>query len=138
MPKFEFNKLVRDGLRKEYEDKGQRAEYIELSPIELKRQLARKALEEAKELVELVSQDGLENIESITEEIGDIKQSIMDLMEVYSIDENQVEKARLEKFERKGGFSGGTFVSTLELNEDDEWAEYYRSQPDIYREVKKQ
>lgn len=136
MPKFEFNKLVRDGLRKEYESKGQKAEYIELSPIELKRQLARKALEETKELVELLSQDGPEDIESVIEEIGDIKQSILDLTEVCAIDENRVEKARLEKFERKGGFTGCTFVSTLELDEGDEWINYYRSRPDVYREIK--
>lgn len=128
MPKFELNKLIRDGLRGEYEKTGQKATYIELSPEEHKRRLVSKLIEE---IVEINFDD---DKPKTIDEFGDVKQVFKDLMTLCGITDNQVESARQAKYDKKGGFEGGTYVTTLELADDDEWVEYYRKRPDIFPE----
>jgi predicted house-cleaning noncanonical NTP pyrophosphatase (MazG superfamily) len=129
VPIFIFNKLIRDKLRGEYERMGQKATYRTLSKIEHAKQLKQKIIEETKE----IPLDG--SIEDITSEIADVRQALDDLATVNGISEGQISDAKQRKFDKKGGFSAGTFVETLELADDDEWVEYYRKSPDIFAEV---
>lgn len=129
MPKFELHKLVRDGLRKEYEIAGQKATYIELSPDEHKRHLARKVIEE---VIEIPLDEKADNLGG---GFADVQQAIDDLMVLYGVAKEQVETAQKAKYAKKGGFAGGTFVTTLELaDKDEEWIEYYRKRPDVFPE----
>jgi predicted house-cleaning noncanonical NTP pyrophosphatase (MazG superfamily) len=129
MPKFIFNKLVRNKLREEYMRMHQAAEYRKLSKSELSHELANKIIEEIKE----IPIDGTN--EEITAELADAKQAMDDLMQLHGITSDAVAKTQKMKFEKKGGFSEGTFVVSLELNDDDEWVDYYRASPDIFAEV---
>lgn len=129
MPKFILNKLVRDKLRDEYERMGQKASYRALSPDEHMAELKRKIIEEAKEIPEGATAD------QTISEIADIQQAINDLKDIKNITDEQVETARAVKFDKKGGFSGATFVESLELQVGDEWIEYYRREPSTYIEV---
>ena len=128
MPKFELNKLVRDGLRVEYEQTNQNPVFRELSIDELKTQLARKIIEEANE-IKVNSQP-----DEIIDEVADIRQILDDIMAIYTITEEQVKLAQQKKYDKKGGFANGVFVETLELSDDDPWTEYYRKNPDIFPE----
>jgi predicted house-cleaning noncanonical NTP pyrophosphatase (MazG superfamily) len=130
MPTFEFNKLVRDKLREEYIRIGQKATYRKLSAAEYKKQLVNKI---AEELIEI---DINGEKSEIIGELGDIKQVVMDFMKVCDITDNQVEAARQAKFDKKGGFEGRNYVTSLELKPDDkEWIEYYRKRPDVFKET---
>lgn len=129
MPKFELNKLVRDGFRDEYERSGQKAIYRELLPEEHKTQLLCKIIEETQEIKTNSPTD------EVVKEIADIVQAVGDLMKICDITEEQVENAKRKRFEKIGGFATGTFVETLELADDDEWVEYYRKHPDIFPEL---
>lgn len=128
MPKFELNKLVRDKLPVDYERLGQKAEYKELSPEDIKRELIRKIIEEASEI------QITDSAEKIIGEIADLKQVINDFTKLCDITDEQVEAVRQTKFDKKGGFLAGTFVTTLTLVDNDEWVKYYRQRPDVFPE----
>lgn len=128
MPKFELNKLVRDKLRTEYELSGQKVVYKVLSKKEHKLAIIQKIVEEAKEIN--VDDDA----DEIASEIADIQQAIDDLTVLCGVKGQQVELKKQSKLDKKGGFSAGTFVQTIELKDDDKWAEYYRQRPDIFPE----
>jgi len=51
-----------------------------------------------------------------------------------NISQDQIELARQEKFDKKGGFAEGIFVETIELADNDKWVEYYRQKPEIFKE----
>lgn len=128
MPKFELNKLVRDGLRDEYERTNQNPVFRELSIDELKTQLARKIIEEANEIRVNSRPD------EVIDEAADIRQILDDIMAIYDITEEQVKLAQQKKYDKKGGFANGVFVETLELDDNDPWVGYYRRNPDIFPE----
>jgi len=130
VPKFELNKLVRDKLVDDYEKSNQLAEYKKLTPIEHKSELIRKIIEEASEIKIDSSQD------EIISEIADIRQVIDDLSELCGISSEQIELKKQTKFDKKGGFKAGVYVTAIALKDDDEWVKYYRARPDVFLEKK--
>lgn len=129
MPKFYLNKLVRDKLRGEYERIGQKAVCRVLAPPDHKRELVNKIIEEAREIQ--IDSEASE----IINEIADIQQVIEDLMILFDVTKEQVSVAKQNKYDKKGGFSAGHFVETLELADGDEWVDYYRKRPEVFPEV---
>jgi len=129
MPKYVLNKLVRDKLRNEYAQNNQKATYKKLSSDELAQALMQKLVEEVKEAT-------VSDRQSMVTELADIYQVIEDTMNVYNITPQEVYEVKQAKLEKRGGFSGATFVQTLELAEDDEWNEYYRASPETFQELK--
>jgi len=129
MPTFIFNKLVRDKLRDEYMRMNEKAEYRKLSRLEFSQELAHKIVEEVNE----IPHEGTKA--EITAELADAKQAMDDLMNLHDIKIEEVTEIQKKKFDKKGGFSEGNFVVSLELKDDDEWVEYYRKEPNIFIEV---
>ena len=130
MAKFILDKLIRDKLRAEYERLNQKAVYRTLSKSELAEALKQKLIEEAKEI-------DVSDRQSIVEEVADAYQVLEDMLTVNSISFEEVQKVKLAKFEKKGGFTDATYIETLELADDDEWNDYYRKHPDLFKEIKK-
>jgi len=128
MPKFRLNKLVRDKLRDEYTSLNQKASYRQLTTAEHGEALKHKIIEEVNE----ISLDA--SSEAIASELADVQQVLQDLMDAYGILASDVEELRKKKFDKKGGFSEATFVETLELESSDEWVEYYRKDPERFKE----
>lgn len=129
MPTFIFNKLIRDKLKDLYVELNQQAEYKNLTPDEFTEALKQKLLEEVKELSLSTSR------EDIVSELADIQQVIQDLMTHAKVSGEEIEVKRVEKFDKKGGFAGGHYVTTLRLQDGDEWVDYYRKSPDVFKEV---
>ena len=129
MPTFIFNKLVRDKLRDEYVRMNEKAEYRKLSRLEFSQELAHKIVEEVNE----IPHEGTKA--EIAAELADAKQAMDDLMDLHDIKIKEVTDIQKMKFDKKGGFSEGNFVVSLELKDGDEWVEYYRKEPDIFVEV---
>lgn len=129
MPSFRFNKLVRDKLPEMYGELNQKIVSRRLVGRELLIQLRAKLVEESAEIP--IEDD---DREAIIREISDAKQAIKDMQELLNITDEEVEAARLEKFDKKGGFLDGVFVELIELEDNDEWVEYYRKEPYKYPE----
>lgn len=130
MPKFKLNKLIRDGLKETYANNGQTAIYKKITSSEHKNYLVSKIIEEASEIpLNATNQE-------IIDEIADVRQALEDLMVLCNIDESQVETAKQKIFDKKRGFSEATFITTLELSDNDPWVEYYRKNPDLFPEKK--
>lgn len=129
MPEFKLNKLIRDKLPDEYERLGQVACYRRLSVDEHKIALIDKIAEEAREL--RASNSDID----IKSEIADIQQVINDLVELCNINPADIEICMKQKYLKKGGFKNAIFIETIKLNNDDEWIEYYRSNPETFPEV---
>jgi predicted house-cleaning noncanonical NTP pyrophosphatase (MazG superfamily) len=130
MAKFILNKLIRDKLRGEYEKMNQTAEYRTLSKAEHAEALKQKLIEEANEI-------DVTDRESIVEEVADAYQVLEDILTANDISLEEVQKIKLAKFEKKGGFTEATYIETLELADDDDWNNYYRKHPDLYKEIEK-
>jgi predicted house-cleaning noncanonical NTP pyrophosphatase (MazG superfamily) len=128
MPTFKLNKIIRDKLVIEYERLGQKAKYKKLSLVEHKKELIRKIIEEASEI------NINDSLEKTAGEIADVQQVLRDLASLCGIRNHQIEIIRQAKFDRKGGFAGGNYVTILTLADDDEWVKYYRERPDVFLE----
>lgn len=137
MPTFHFNKLIRGKLTGMYDELNQKIVSRRLIGRELLLQLRTKVVEETEEIpledVKLPLEGDKRT--AIIREIGDVKQGLQDMQELLGISDEEVEVARLEKLEQKGGFAEGIFVETIELKDDDPWVEYYRKEPQKYPEV---
>ena len=129
MPTFVFNKLIRDKLRQEYVKLQQQAIYKELTESELLEALRQKIIEEANEIPVNGSK------EAITSELADIQQVIDDIALKSGITKQEIASVKQKKFEKKGGFKEGLFVEKIILSDDDEWNEYYRQDPEKYKEI---
>ena len=129
MPIFRLNKLVRDGLRTEYDRLGQIAVYRQLSRLDHARELQHKIIEEAEEISFALS------IDNIADELADVQQALDDIAKLHGITMDRVNAIKIKKFDKKGGFQKATYVETLEISDDDEWLHYYRASPDRFVEV---
>jgi len=132
MPTFQFNKLVRDKLPAKYGDLNQKIVFQMLKDKELLLRLREKMLEEA---AEIPFETGTR--EQIINELSDVEQVMSDIKAHLDISSDEVETARQKKFAKKGGFSNGIFVESIELQDDDEWVDYYRKEPSKYPEIGK-
>lgn len=131
MPIFQFKKLVRDKLRDMYAEIGQEITFRKLKGNELRVALRGKLIEEASEIpIDAGAHD------NVIAELADVEQLLDDMKREYGITDEEVDIVKKKKFAKKGGFSEGIFVESIELRDDDEWVEYYRKEPLKYREIK--
>lgn len=129
MPRFIFNKLVRDKLVEEFERMGQVAVHRSLTSNDHVEALKQKIIEEVQE----IPVGG--RVDDLISEIADVQQALDDLKALNHITDQQVDDVRQEKYDKKGGFLSGYYVETLELADGDEWVRYYRDHPDLFPEV---
>lgn len=103
----------------------------QLTGRELRIALKEKLVEEAQEIP---IADG--SREDIIAELADVEQLMDDMKNEMAITDAEVSAAKVRKLDKKGGFSEGIFVETIELDDDDEWVEYYRNEPLKYPEIR--
>lgn len=101
-------KLVRDKIISIIEADGERPFTRVLDDAEYRRRLLEKLVEEAKELLD---SDGDLN------ERADVAEVLMALDASLGFDTEAVERARLEKFQKRGGFEQKIFLEMVE-NDD--------------------
>lgn len=126
---FKLGKLVRDGIPDDQIALGQTPHYRVLEGEELRRARILKMIEEASELRDAAPNDRVG-------EYADLQQLIDEQMAADGITEEQVRAAMEQKNAKKGSFSKGLFIETLEVPvTDTKWVGYYRSEPERFREV---
>ena len=102
--KFYYNKLVRDKIIENIKRKGHKCEYRKLSEDEYKKELDKKLLEEANEVIEAHS----------AEEIGDLMRVIQTIMREYNISFDQVKLEMELKDNKNGVFDDRLFLISVD------------------------
>lgn len=128
MPRFRFDKLIRDKIVGLQQSSGAVPHYRILNDTEHKQALVEKIIEEAREIT------GNEGGE-VVDEIADVQQALDDLKEKYGISDEAVKKAQHVKNEKYGPFKRGMYVEEVEVAEDNQWVAYWRKNPDRYPEI---
>lgn len=101
---IEFNKLVRDLIPKNIQDRGEQVEIVKLSGDALIEALKRKIVEEVYEVVDARAAD------AIVEEIADVQEAINGLLKALGVDHREVTKVQESKKRKRGGFEDGTML----------------------------
>lgn len=131
MATFRFDKLVRDKvLQRCLDDPKVRTEYKTLTDIDFKQELLAKIHEEASEIPVASTSD-----DEVLSELADVQAVLDALRDAYGISSKELEAAQLKKFEKNGGFNDKAYIFSVDLDDDSEWNEYFRAQPDKYKEV---
>lgn len=109
--KYIYNKLVRDKIPENINsEKERKANYKILSDEEYLKELDRKLLEEAHELIEAHNE----------EEIADLMEVIFAIMKVNNISIDKVEETRKIKNSQKGSFEKKIYLIDVEQDKIDE------------------
>lgn len=112
--KYVYNKLVRDNIPEEINKmNGRKCNWKILDEEEYLKELDKKLFEEAHEFIE----------EHSIEELADLIEVISSLMQAKNISIEQVEKARKDKKNKKGGFENKIYLIDVEeekRNEEEE------------------
>lgn len=125
---FIFNKLVRDKIHQMLFDEGCTVNNRELVGQELLAALKNKLIEEAYEVMHSKS------IEDLKEELADLQEVISSIMSFNDINPEEVDKIRLDKNHKRGSFSRGIYVSSIEIDEKNPMAKYYTARTSQYPE----
>lgn len=128
MPKFRFDKLVRDKIVDRQIASGAVLRFRILKDEEHKTALVHKIVEEAKELLDAAPAE-------IVAEIADVQQALDDLKEKYHLTAADVAAAAAAKNEKNGAFKKGLYIESVEVPEESEWAVYYRQNAGRYPEI---
>ena len=128
MPKFAFNKLIRDKIADQQIAAGSKPKYRLLEKNEHIRELIAKIKEEAGEISPY-------HPEEAAAEIADVQQALDDLKELMGVANEQVASEQERKNQKAGPFKKGVYEEYVEVAEDDEWVRYYRKNPDRYPEI---
>lgn len=132
MPKFYFEKLVRDNVVDDclVDPKVLETSYRVLEDGEYRQELIKKVSEEAAE----IPLGETFNREEALGEIADLQNVVDALREHYGFTENEVQMTGDEKTSKKGGFVQKHFIDHVVLADDSEWIAVLRQRPDKYRE----
>jgi predicted house-cleaning noncanonical NTP pyrophosphatase (MazG superfamily) len=133
MPKFIFNKLIRDKLWDIMKGRGVTIEEKDLTPDEFIYALKNKLKEESDEVFEA------KTTEELKEEIADVQEVLIALCKAADFNMQEIEEIRQKKNEKKGGFNISKLGLTVTFEENTdklkEFADYLRKDPKKYPEV---
>lgn len=128
MPKFKFDKLVRDKVVDDQIASGAKPAYRALDPDEHRQELVRKIVEEAQEILKAP-------LEELAGELADVQQAIDDLRDLCGLSPADIAQAQEAKNEKKGAFKKGVYVDYVEVSEDNPWISHWRKNADRYPEI---
>jgi predicted house-cleaning noncanonical NTP pyrophosphatase (MazG superfamily) len=128
MPRFKFSKLVRDKIVDHQIASGAKPRFRKLSPDEHKRELVNKVVEEAREITRAYP-------EEMAAEIADVQQAIDDLTELCGLSKSDIARTQAVKNDKNGAFKKGLFVEYVDVEEGDQWIDYYHKNADRYPEI---
>ena len=108
--KYTYNKLVRDKIPENINKmEGRKANYKVLNDYEYLQELDKKLFEEAHEFIE----------EHSIEELADLMEVISSIVHAQNISMEEVEKARINKKNEKGGFYNKIYLIDVEQEQID-------------------
>jgi len=108
MKKIIYNKLIRDKIPEIIEKSGGTPKIHKLNKTEFKKELAKKILEEGKELYKAKSKADISN------ELSDLLELIYVIAKENKLSLERLENARIEKNLKRGGFKKQLFLEYVE------------------------
>ena len=130
MPTFFFKKLVRDQvLQRCLDDPKVRTDYRILEPLEFKQELIAKIHEESEEIPVIDAGD-----DEVLSELADVQAVIDSLVEAYGYTKHDIAAAQNEKARKNGVFENRAYIHSVDLDDDSEWIDYFRKNPEKYEE----
>ena len=102
---MEHNKLVRDKIPEIIGKTGEKYKVRILDNEEYKKELLKKIIEEAKEVL-----DTNGNKKELTKELGDVLEVIDRLVDVFDLNKEEIEKVKQERKVLRGGFDKKLFL----------------------------
>lgn len=130
MPKYRFNKLVRDKYFEDMQnDTSQNTIFRKLDQDEFITEILNKIEEEASELKNFKNEDNL------VEELADLYELLDIIKNEMNISEDDIQNAKLQKIKKAGGFDKKIYVESNEVREGSKWDNYYLSSPDKYPRI---
>lgn len=127
--KFKVQKLVRDKIPEMMGSQNVKEFKYVMDDSDFNEKLKNKLVEESTE-VKLA-----QNKKELIEELADVMEIIHSLCKANSVTLEQVEKSRIEKRSKRGGFDSKIFMSHIEIKEDNPVIKYYRDRLSQYPEV---
>lgn len=107
---YKYNKLVRDKIPQNIEAKGKKCNYYVLEDDEYKKELDKKLFEEANEFI----------ADHSIEEMADLMEVVEAIQKNYNLSKEEMEKVRLEKKSKKGGFEEKIYLIEVEEKQNNE------------------
>lgn len=127
MKKFKVEKLIRDKILDHIlSNKLNKVNYRILNKNDFLVSLKKKFFEELKEL-------DLNHKEDVIKELADLQLIIDTYLKTLEISKKEFKKIGKKKNEKVGKFNKKIYVKTVELDEKDEWFDYYVKK---YKEIK--
>lgn len=105
---YQYHKLVRDKIPQEIEMQGKRCKYYKLEKAEYQKELDKKLLEEANEWI----------ADHKVEEMADLIEVIEAIQKNHQLEKESIEKVRLKKKEKKGGFDEKLYLIEVEEKQE--------------------
>lgn len=102
--KYYYNKLVRDKIVQNINNKGCKSEFKILNEEEYKKELNKNLLEETNEVID----------DHSAEEIGDLLEVILAVMKEYNISEDEIKIQMEQKRKTKGAFEDKIYLISVE------------------------
>ncbi len=107
---YKYNKLVRDKIPQNIEALGKKCHYYVLNEEEYKKELDKKLLEEANEFI----------ADHSPEEMADLIEVVEAIKKSHNLKNEEIEKIRLEKKDKKGGFEEKAYLVEVEEENNNE------------------
>lgn len=107
---YKYNKLVRDKIPENIEAKGKKCSYYVLEEDKYKKELDKKLLEEANEFI----------VDHSIEEMADLIEVVEAIQKTHHLEKEEIEKVRLDKKSKKGGFDEKLYLVEVEEKENNE------------------
>jgi len=126
--KFRFAKVVRDKAPVIMSSEGIASNMRIMEHEEYISKLKDKILEEAQEVVE-------SKHEELLEELADVLEVVHCLARANGFSVDDIERERINKFEKRGGFEEKIYVSHVTTEQGGRLFDYMRSNPDKYQEI---
>ncbi|MBU1036881.1 nucleoside triphosphate pyrophosphohydrolase [Patescibacteria group bacterium] len=100
-----YNKLIRDKIPEIIEKNGLKSKVKILNNEKYKKELLKKIVEEAKEVLATKGDK-----KGLTKEIGDVLEIINYLIKVFTLDKKEIERIRQQRKKSRGGFDKKLFL----------------------------
>jgi predicted house-cleaning noncanonical NTP pyrophosphatase (MazG superfamily) len=127
--RFKIDKLIRDKIPEIMIMQGQNAVVRRMEREEYVERLRDKLLEESQEVVEAKTADEL------CEELADVLEVIRSLSAACGLTVDDVEKTRVAKLAKKGGFQGRVYAEHVDIDDSSPMLAYYRANSSAYPEI---
>lgn len=126
---FKQNKLVRDKIIELMQSNGSKMYWFTLQDKDFIKQLKIKLIEEAQEVLH-------SNKNNIIDELADVMELVDYLAQLHDINNEQLQQAKNNKREEKGGYEKRIFLTFAEHPKDSPQERYCLADPEKYPEVK--